>query len=118
VKEINTFRDQKKVRDPLNERDVSVGNTSFKSNVVDEMLISGTLNFDLTDQGLVVRTDKRDFKVQFDESRFRPSEVPMLLSNAEKMRKELGVFPSKQIDDIINDQINYYLDGEHRLNII
>jgi GDPmannose 4,6-dehydratase len=118
IREIHTFKDQKKVRDPLSERDVTLGNASFKSNVIDEMMISGALNFDLKDEGLTVQTDKRDFKVDFDELRFRPSEVPILLSNTEKIRKELGVFPSKQIDDIINDQINYYLDGERRLNII
>lgn len=56
--------------------------------------------------------------MQFDESKFRPSEVPILLSNTEKIKKELGVVPTKQIRDITNDQINYYLDGERRLNII
>ena len=82
------------------------------------MLISGALNYNLEDKGLTIKTDKRDFKVQFDESRFRPSDVPMLLSNTEKIKRELGVSPTKQIGDIINDQINYYLDGERRLNII
>ena len=51
------------------------------------MLISGALNFDLKDEGITIKTDKRDFKVQFDPSRFRPSEVPILLSNSEKIRK-------------------------------
>jgi GDPmannose 4,6-dehydratase len=90
----------------------------LETNMADEMLISGSLDYNLEDEGLIVRTDKRDFKVRFDESRFRPSDVPMLLSTTGKIKRDLGVTPSKQIHDIINDQINYYLDGERRLNII
>jgi GDPmannose 4,6-dehydratase len=118
VNELHTFKDEKRLRDPLGDRLVTVGNARFKSNIIDEMLISGTLNFDLKDEGITIQTDKRDFKVQFDESKFRPSEVPILLSNTEKIKKELGVVAGKQIHDIANDQINYYLDGERRLNII
>ena len=118
IRELYTLRNEKRVRDPLNERSVSIGKAKFTSNVVDEMLLSGSLNFDIKDEGLTIDTDKRKFKVQFDASRFRPSEVPILLSDTEKIRKELGVLPTKQIHDIINDQINYYLDGDRRREII
>jgi GDPmannose 4,6-dehydratase len=118
INELHTFNEEKKLHDPLSERSVSVGRAKFNSNAIDDMLISGSINFDLKDQGITISTDKKDFKVQFDPSRFRPSEVPILLSNSEKIKKELGVVPTKQIRDIINDQINYYLDGERRLNII
>jgi GDPmannose 4,6-dehydratase len=115
---IHTFKDKKSLKDPLLEKTVTVGDYRFSSNVLDEQLLSGTMNFDLSDGGLIVKTDKREFKVEFDESRFRPSEVPVLLSNTEKIKKELGSVCSKQIRDIINDQINYYFDRDRRLNVI
>jgi GDPmannose 4,6-dehydratase len=118
INNLHTFKGEKKVHDPLSQRSVAVGNAIINSNVIDDVLISGAMTFDLRDEGLTIETDKRDFKVQFDPARFRPSEVPILLSDAEKVKKELGVVPTKQIHDIINDQINYYLDGERRLNII
>ena len=118
INELRTLRNEKRVNDPLSERTVSIGKAKLASNLVDEMLLSGSLKFDVKDEGLVIDTDKREFKVQFDASRFRPSEVPILLSDTEKIRKELGVLPTKQISDIINDQINYYLDGERRRDII
>jgi GDPmannose 4,6-dehydratase len=118
VEEMISFKEEKRIKDPLSQRPVTIGNRTFKSNAVDDMLISGALNYDLQDKGFIVKTDKRDFKVQFDESRFRPSDVPILLSNPEKINKELEVIPTKQVHEIINDQINYYLDGERRLNII
>ena len=118
VEEIISFKCEKELQNPLNERVVTVGNVKFRSNLIDEMLISGALSYNLEDDGITVKTDKRDFKVQFDDARFRPSDVPMLLSNTKKINRELGFAPTKQIHDIINDQINYYLDAERRLSII
>jgi GDPmannose 4,6-dehydratase len=118
VKEIVSFKENKRLKDPLNQTSISIGKTKLETNIADEMLISGSLDYNLEDEGLIIKTDKRDFKVKFDESRFRPSDVPMLLSETKKIKRDLGAFPTKQIYDIVNDQINYYLDGERRLNIV
>ena len=40
------------------------------------MLISGALNFDLEDEGLTIKTDKRDFKVQFDDIKIQTVRGP------------------------------------------
>jgi GDPmannose 4,6-dehydratase len=118
INNLYTFRNEKKVQDPLSERSVTIGTAKFSSNKIDEMLLSGALNYELKDEGIVIETNKREFKMRFDESRFRPSEVPILLSNTEKIKKELSVHSTKQIHDIINDQINYYFDRDRRLNVI
>ena len=118
VTELHTSSGEKTVSDPLSELPVTIGKAKFNSNAIDDMLISGRLHFDLNDNGITVKTDKRDFKIRFDESKFRPSEVPILLSDTEKIKKDLAVVQTKQIQDIINDQINYYLDRERRLNVI
>ena len=86
---------------------------SVESNVIDDKMFRGELEYDLTDQGLVVETNKRNFKIEFEESRFRPSDVPILLSNINKI-KELGFEPKRSLHDIIQDQINYYLNYENR----
>jgi GDPmannose 4,6-dehydratase len=77
------------------------------------MFLSHTLEFNLGDKGLIIKTDKRDFKVQFDPSKFRPSDVPILLANTNKI-KRLGFFSKKDLTHIINDQINYYLNPDNR----
>jgi GDPmannose 4,6-dehydratase len=118
IDELRTFNNEKRIHDPLSKESVKIGEVEFESNKVDEMVISGNLEFNLSDNGITIMTDKRDFKVQFDESRFRPSEVPILLSDTNKIRRELGINYEKNIHDIVNDQINYYLDGERRLDIL
>jgi len=47
--------------------------------------------------------------VEFDQDRFRPAEVPILLSDTAKIQK-LGFQAKHSLTDIINDQLNYYLD--------
>ena len=68
----------------------------LKSNLVDKMLVSGELEFSLADEGLIIDTNKRKFKVQFDPGRFRPSDVPILIANIKKI-KQLGFAPKKKL---------------------
>jgi GDPmannose 4,6-dehydratase len=117
IQEIHTIKGEKKIRDPLTIAEVNIGKLILKSNVVDKKMISGELEFTLADEGIVIDTNKRKFKVQFDPARFRSSDVPILLANIEKI-KALGFTPKKEVTDIINDQINYYLDPEHRKDVI
>jgi GDPmannose 4,6-dehydratase len=110
---VHTINGKKKIKDPLSKASVNIGKTTLNSNVVDQMLLSGRLQYGLSDEGLIIETNKRKFKVQFDPSKFRSSDVPILLANIEKI-KHLGFVPSRKLVDIINDQINYYLDPDHR----
>jgi GDPmannose 4,6-dehydratase len=54
--------------------------------------------------------------VKFDAGKFRLAEVPILMSDTRKIQ-ELGFKITKSLEDIINDQINYYLNPENRKNI-
>jgi hypothetical protein len=71
-------------------------------------MLRGELEYSLKDEGLIIVTDKRRFKIEFEESRFRPSDVPILLSNINKI-KELGFESNRSLLDIIQDQINHSL---------
>ncbi|GAI22519.1 unnamed protein product [marine sediment metagenome] len=59
--------------------------------------------------GIIVTTNKGEVTIEFDPERFRPAEVPILLCNTSKIRK-LGFEIKYSLKDIINDQLNYYLD--------
>ena len=82
---------------------------SFEKTMVDRLMLEGTLEFNASDGGIVIVTDRGKVTVEFDPEKFRPAEVPILLSNTAKIQK-LGFQVKHSLKDIINDQLNYYLD--------
>jgi len=76
-------------------------------------MLRGKLEYTLEDVGLNVETDKGNITVMFDEGRFRPADVPILMSDTGKIQ-ELGFKVTKTLEDIIRDQVNYYLNPESR----
>jgi GDPmannose 4,6-dehydratase len=113
INKVMTLKNDKIITSPLDPLELKIGNARVESNVIDDKMFRGELEYDLTDQGLVVETNKRSFKIEFDELRFRSSDVPILLSNTNKI-KELGFEPKRSLHDIIEDQINHYLNYENR----
>jgi GDP-D-mannose dehydratase len=77
------------------------------------LMLKGELEYTLGDVGLNVKTDKGNITVVFDEGRFRPADVPILMSDTRKIQK-LGFKVAKSLEDIIRDQVNYYLNPENR----
>jgi GDPmannose 4,6-dehydratase len=118
VKSLSSVKNStKEIQDPLSESEFHLGNTSIKTSKVDELLLKGDLSFNLDDVGLVIQTNKRSFKAIFDEAKFRPSDVPILLSNINKI-KRIGFNVKRRLEDIIESQINYYLDSANRTNVL
>ena len=113
INRVMTLENDKVISSPLDPAELIIGNMHVQSNVIDVKMFHGELEYDFVDRGLVVETNKRSFRIEFDESKFRPSDVPILLSNTNKI-KELGFEPKRSLHDIIQDQINYYLDYENR----
>src|ERR687895_469278 len=113
INKVMTLKKDKMFTSPLDPSELTIGNMHVESNVIDDKMFRGELSYDLSDQGLLVETNKRSFKIEFEKSRFRPSDVPILLSNTNKIR-ELGFEPKRSLQDIIQDQINYYLNSENR----
>ncbi|TFH08144.1 MAG: NAD-dependent epimerase/dehydratase family protein, partial [Candidatus Thorarchaeota archaeon] len=80
---------------------------------VDQLLLDDNLNFNIEHKGILVDTKNGTIKIVFNPERFRPSDVPILLSETSKIR-ELGFTPKFQLKDIIKDQLNYYMDTQRR----
>jgi len=109
VKRVETIGG-KKVADNPNGLDSSkMFGLRFEKTRVDKMILDGELEFELSDIGIVVIADKGKITVEFDEENFRPAEVPILLTSTAKIEK-LGFQVQHSLRDIINDQLNYFLD--------
>jgi GDPmannose 4,6-dehydratase len=117
INKVMTVSQDKIINSPLDPLELVIGNKSVESNVIDHKMLHGELEYGLGDRGLIVETNRRRFKIEFEESRFRPYDVPILLSNINKI-KELGFELKRSLRDIIEDQINYYLNFENRTESI
>lgn len=113
VKEIKTLKGNKKIKDPVEISSRDFFNVKFEKTKVDELILKGELEYSLTDKGLKIKTDRRDVIIVFDPSRFRPAEVPILMSDITKI-KSLGFKINRSLNDIIRDQLNYYLNPDNR----
>ena len=114
VKEIETLNGDKRVKDPLEFDDSPYFGLRFKKTKIDRLLLDQELEFTPEDRGIIVKTGKDQITIEFEKERFRPADVPILLSNPRKAREELGFEANLNLTDIIKDQINYYLDPAHR----
>lgn len=109
VNRLQTLRGKKVVEEPVSPDNAQIFGLQFEKTKVDRLLLEGMLTFDVTDGGILIETEKGRVTVEFDPGRFRPAEVPVLLSDTSKISK-LGFKVHHSLKDIINDQLNYYLD--------
>lgn len=106
---IETAKGDKSIDKPTDVDNSEIFGLSFEKTKVDKLMLQGKLVFAPSDMGIIVTTEKGKVTVEFDQDRFRPAEVPILLSDTAKIQK-LGFQAKHSLTDIINDQLNYYLD--------
>ena len=114
ISKIENFNGEKVIEDPT-EIDVSpIFGFKFDKTVVDTMILKGELEYTLEDKGIKVHTDKGIVPIEFNPDRFRPAEVPILFADTEKIQG-IGAKIEYSLNDIIKDQLNYFLKKENRV---
>jgi len=109
VDKIKTIKGDKVVENPNKIDDSGMFGSRFQKTKIDKLLLENKLEFQSADLGIVAFTDKGEITLEFDVERFRPAEVPILLTSTAKIH-QLGFKTNHTLRDIINDQLNYYLD--------
>jgi len=109
INRIASIQGKKKVENPTEIDNSEMFGLRFEKTRVDKLMLENKLEFQLSHAGIVVFADKGKITVEFDTERFRPAEVPILLTRTAKIQK-LGFQINHGLKDIINDQLNYYLD--------
>jgi len=107
--EIETIKSDKRVKDPLEPDESPIFGVKFWKSKIDKMLIEGELEYDLADKGILVKTPKGNVTIEFSAERFRHTDVPILLSNPKKAVDNIGFRVTRTLEDIVRDQINYFL---------
>jgi len=113
INKINTLKGEKEVTSPTETDTNQIFGIRFNKTKVDRMILEGELEYTLEDKGLKINTNKGDITVEFNPERFRPAEVPILLSNTNKI-ENIGAKTVHSLNDIIKDQLNYFLKEGNR----
>ena len=109
VNRIEAIKGNKVISNPTELDGSEMFGMRFEKTKADKLMLDGKLEFQLSDIGIVVTTDKGKMTIEFDAERFRPADVPTLLTKTTKIQ-ELGFSVQHSLKDIINDQLNYFLD--------
>jgi GDP-mannose 4,6-dehydratase len=109
IDRIQTIKGDKAIDNPNEIDDSEMFGLRFEKTKIDKLMLEGKLEFQPADLGIIAITDKGKIIIEFDAERFRSAEVPILLTKIAKIR-ELGFKIHHSLKDIINDQLNYYLD--------
>jgi len=113
IREIATISGSKRVKEPAEERKITKYGKKWECLKIEEMMLNDEISFEERDRGLRIVTDTGEIRVNFDRTKFRPTDVPYLLSDTKKIR-ELGFKVTRTLSDIANEQLNYYIDAGHR----
>ncbi len=106
---IETFNSEKKVSDPTEIEKGSLFGVKFDKTTVDSMMLNESLKYSIEDKGINVHTDQGKVAIEFNPERFRPAEVPIMLADTQKIQN-IGVKTEYSLRDIINDQLNYFIN--------
>jgi GDPmannose 4,6-dehydratase len=109
VEKIQTIKGDKVIDNPNAIDDSEMFGLRFEKTKIDKLMLEDKLEFQPADLGIVAITNKGKVTIEFDAEKFRPAEVPWLLTKTAKIQ-ELGFKINHSLRDIINDQLNYYLD--------
>ena len=104
---LTTIKGKKTVETPTEPDSSEMFGLRFEKTKVDKLMLGDKLEFQLSDAGIAVLTDKGEITIEFDAERFRPAEVPIWLAGTAKIQ-ELGLQMSYALKDIINDQLEYF----------
>ena len=109
IDKVQTVKGNKVIDNPNEIDDSEMFGLRFEKTKIDKLLLEDKIEFQPADLGIIALTDKGKITIEFDAERFRPAEVPILLTRTAKVQ-QLGFKIKHTLKDIINDQLNYYLD--------
>lgn len=113
IKSIVTLKNNKTISFPSETSNSEIFGIRFKKSIIDDLILRNEIEFDIKDKGILVHSDRDTILIEFDDERFRPADVPILLSNNKKI-SELGFKVRYDVKDIIKDQLNYFMNIDNQ----
>ena len=113
INKIEAVNGGKEIHDPTEIDQSPIFGIKFPKTKVDQLILEGELEYDIEDKGIKVNTEQGNVLIEFNPDRFRPAEVPILLADTKKIQG-IGGKIDYTLNDILKDQLNYFLKKENR----
>ena len=114
VEKIVTIRNEKEIKGAVEKDNSEAFGVKFEKTKVDGLMLQDEIEFTIEDKGIWVYTDKGKILIEFDPGRFRDADVPILMSDTRKIQN-LGFRIEHKLENIIRDQLNYFMKMENRV---
>lgn len=114
INSIETINGSKTVVNPAEINNDPVFGVNFDKTRVDQIMLEEGLEYTIQDKGINVNTDQGKLVIEFNPDRFRPAEVPLILSDNQRIQK-IGGKIKYSLSDVIQDQLNYFELKENRV---
>lgn len=113
INSIETMKGEKTIENPAEINNDPIFGVNFDKTRADQVMLEEGLEYTIQDKGINVNTDQGKVVIEFNPDRFRPAEVPMILSDNQKIQK-IGGKIQYSLSDVIQDQLNYFDLKENR----
>ena len=113
INSIETMKGEKTIENPAEINSDPIFGVNFEKTRADQVMLEEGLEYTIQDKGINVNTDQGKVVIEFNPDRFRPAEVPMILSDNQKIQK-IGGKIQYSLSDVIKDQLNYFDLKENR----
>lgn len=113
INSIETMKGEKTIENPAEINSDPIFGVNFEKTRADQVMLEEGLEYTIQDKGINVNTDQGKVVIEFNPDRFRPAEVPMILSDNQKIQK-IGGKIQYSLSDVIQDQLNYFDLKENR----
>lgn len=113
INSIETMKGEKTIENPAEINNDPIFGVNFEKTRADQVMLEEGLEYTIQDKGINVNTDQGKVVIEFNPDRFRPAEVPMILSDNQKIQK-IGGKIQYSLSDVIQDQLNYFDLKENR----
>ncbi len=104
---LETWKGEKRIEDPLKIDPHPFMGMNICLPQVDRLLLSDGFTYSLKDEGLRLFTERGEIRVVFDPGRYRPADIPYMISDPAKA-EALGFRVTHSLQDIIRDQVGFY----------
>lgn len=113
INSIETMKGEKTIENPAEINSDPIFGVNFEKTRADQVMLEEGLEYTIQDKGINMNTDQGKVVIEFNPDRFRPAEVPMILSDNQKIQK-IGGKIQYSLSDVIQDQLNYFDLKENR----